>query len=207
MPTLTAFIATYGYVAVFFGAVFEGETVLILGGFAVHEGYLSIAPLFLAAFLGAVVGDSSWFLLGKYRGAHILRRFPWFKKWAGQPLRLVHAKPRFLSFSMRFLYGFRNVVPFGLGMSPLPFHTFLVWNALGAILWTLTIGTAGYLFGDILEYALGNIRRYEFEIIVVAIAGLMTVYSVAKFGQYALRNILKTDSSEDRRGDVYQQDR
>jgi membrane protein DedA with SNARE-associated domain len=38
---LESLIDTYGYPAVLVGTFFEGETVLVLGGFASHRGYLA----------------------------------------------------------------------------------------------------------------------------------------------------------------------
>ena len=35
--TLTQLVADYGYLAVLAGALFEGETVLLLAGFAAHQ--------------------------------------------------------------------------------------------------------------------------------------------------------------------------
>jgi membrane protein DedA with SNARE-associated domain len=181
---LISLISTYGYLAVFIGSIFEGESILILGGFAVHEGYLAIVPLFIYAFLGAVVGDLSWFLLGKYKGHKIMNQWPRFKKWMGKPLKLIHAKPSFTAFSMRFMYGFRHIVPFSLGMSNLRVRTFLFWNMLGALAWILAAGITGLIFGDLLEYFLGNLKRIEFVAIVVAIiiiAGIQVVGRVAKY--------------------------
>lgn len=45
--TLSQWLSHYGYRAVFIGGILEGETILILAGFAAHQGYLSF-PLRLA---------------------------------------------------------------------------------------------------------------------------------------------------------------
>src|SRR5688572_33421924 len=39
---LTQLLDHYGYLAVLVGTVLEGETILILGGFAAHQGYLHL---------------------------------------------------------------------------------------------------------------------------------------------------------------------
>jgi len=41
---LVHWIAQYGYWAVLVGMFFEGETIVVLAGYAVHRGYLS-APV------------------------------------------------------------------------------------------------------------------------------------------------------------------
>ena len=57
---IATLIAQYGYAAVFLGALFEGESVLLLAGYAAHRGYLDFAALTGVAGIGAMTGDSSF---------------------------------------------------------------------------------------------------------------------------------------------------
>ena len=45
--SLEGFVENYGYWAILAGTVLEGETVLILGGLAAHQGYLELAWVLL----------------------------------------------------------------------------------------------------------------------------------------------------------------
>jgi membrane protein DedA with SNARE-associated domain len=48
-----SFLAKYGYVAILLGSAFEGETIMIMGGFSAHRGYLKLLPwVILAGFVG-----------------------------------------------------------------------------------------------------------------------------------------------------------
>ena len=40
--SLEALISHYGYAAVAIGTFFEGETILVIAGFASHQGYLAL---------------------------------------------------------------------------------------------------------------------------------------------------------------------
>jgi len=73
---LTQLLSQYGYLAVFVGSILEGETVLILAGFAAHQGYLSFPIVVMLAFCGGTMGDQMYFFLGRYYGSSILSRFP-----------------------------------------------------------------------------------------------------------------------------------
>ncbi len=191
---MISLITTYGYVVVYLVSIFEGESVLILGGFAVHEGYLSISPLFLAAFAGAITGDLGWFLLGRYKGHTLIEKWPWLKRWSTRPLKAIHAKPACMAFGLRFMYGFRHVIPFGLGMSSLPIRTFILWNSLAAAVWTLLIGSLGFLFGDILELFLGHIKKYEFGIIIVAILLIASINAIGNMVKFFLNKYIEGKS-------------
>jgi membrane protein DedA with SNARE-associated domain len=162
-------IILYGYPIVFLGAIFEGETILILGGFAVQEQLMSFPLLLFFAFLGAICGDFGWFLLGRFRGEKILTSWTWLQKTSTRPRDMISSRPKTVALFLRFMYGFRHVVPFSLGMSNIRTRTFLVLNAIGACLWVVAAGTAGYLFGSVMEAYLGRIRHYEVRIIIIAV--------------------------------------
>src|SRR5260370_41283512 len=68
-------LATYGYLAVFVGSLLEGETVLILAGFAAHQGYLSFPLVAGVAFCGGTLGDQSLLFLGPRYRQGAFRRF------------------------------------------------------------------------------------------------------------------------------------
>ena len=166
-------IETYGYWAVLAGTLLEGESVLLLAGFAAHRGYLQLQDVIGVAIIGSFLGDQLWFYLGRRHGPALLARYP---KYAASSARAQALLARYhmpLILSVRFLYGLRTVLPFTIGMSSIPTLRFQALNFIGAVLWSITIAAAGYLFGNAVEYFLGDIKRYE-EILlaVLAVAGL-----------------------------------
>jgi membrane protein DedA with SNARE-associated domain len=122
---ILSFISDYGYLGVFLGAVLEGETLIMMSGFLVHEKYLLFRYVLLFGFLGAVIGDLSWFLLGKYKGNTLLSKWPWLKRVSQKPVGYINKKPALVSFWVRFIYGFRHIIPFTLGMSGYPTRLFI----------------------------------------------------------------------------------
>lgn len=179
-------IQSYGYIAVFIGSVFEGESIMLVSGVLAHEGYLSFSKMIGVAFLGAVVGDWGWFYLGRGYGVSLLNRFAFIKKMMSKPTDIIHKNPIKLSFFMRFMYGFRHVIPFSLGMSKLPARIFFFWNALGAGLWAVVFGSAGYLLINIIETVLGNIRKYQ----IILIVGVILALGLINFILYLVKKYL-----------------
>ncbi len=173
MSTLIEFIQTYGYLTVFIGSVFEGETVVTLGGLSAHEAYVYFPLVVLSATLGALVSDWGFFFMGRYRKQAVLHRLPWLARLMRTPTSYIEHRPRVISFGMRFMYGFRHIVPFSIGASNVPASQFMFWNGLGALLWALAYTTGGYVLGTVLETLIGDIRKYEFRIIVVALLSFM----------------------------------
>ncbi len=181
--SLESLIESYGYLALVVGTFFEGETVLVLGGFLAHQGYLELPWVILAAFAGSLAGDQLLFFLGRKHGPYFFRRLPSLRASIEMVSSKLHRYQTLLILGFRFVYGFRTVTPFAIGMSPVPSMKFVILNAISALLWASAIGTAGYLFGKALETLLGDIRRYELEVmagILIVGAAIWTVRFLRK---------------------------
>ena len=87
----------------------------------------------------------------------------------------------------RFLYGFRIAAPVALGMSAVPMWRFLVFNIVGAAIWTLVIGGAGYMFGSALETLLEDVRLHDHIIV-----GLVLLLGIGLWvGRYIARRVMR----------------
>jgi membrane protein DedA with SNARE-associated domain len=166
---LPALIQDYGYWAVLGGTLLEGESVLLLAGFAAHRGYLDLPTVVGVAIVGSFAGDQIFFFLGRYQGIKLLNRYPKYAErvaYAQAKLARYHTP---LILVMRYLYGLRAVLPFTIGMSSIPTLRFQVLNFGGALLWSVTIVAGGYLFGHLVERMLGDLHLYE-EILFAVLA-------------------------------------
>lgn len=176
--TLHYFLETYGYAAILVGTVLEGETILILGGFAAHLGYLKLPWVIVAAFAGTLSGDQLFFYLGRTHRGKIIKTFP---SWATRIRKAQTALERYgntLMLTFRFLYGLRTVIPFAIGMTSISATRFFCFNVVGAIIWAVVIGAGGYLFGRALELFLADVRHYEIEIMAIIILAGLLVWTI-----------------------------
>ena len=163
-------IMAYGYAAVFVGTLFEGETILVAAGFAAHRGYLDLAGVILAAFAGTLAGDQTLFHLGRRHSAALLGRFPAWQARRERVERWLERYQTLLVLAFRFMYGFRTITPFVLGMGRMPSGRFLAWNALSAALWSVAIACVGYQAGNVLTLLLGDLKRVEVPLLVAMVA-------------------------------------
>jgi len=159
--TLQYLVEHYGYLAVFVGTFLEGETVLVMAGFAAHRGYLELPWVMLIAFVGSFLGDQMYFFLGRRYGRAILARFPRLQPRVAQVNALLLRFHAPLIVALRFLYGIRTVGPMAIGMSEVPALRFVFFNMLGGLIWAPLMAGGGYLFGNALELVLADARSYE----------------------------------------------
>ena len=175
---LGALIDAYGYLAVAIGAILEGETVLALAGLAANRGYLDYYTVVVVAMICGFAGDQLYFFLGRYRGARILERFPHAQERAHRfddLLRRWHAP---LIVMIRFMYGFRIVGPILLGMGRCPSWKFIIFNFIGAAIWAPLIAGIGYLFGEIVESVLHDLKRVEIWLFAGLLAAGLLVFAI-----------------------------
>jgi membrane protein DedA with SNARE-associated domain len=174
---LTSLIAEYGYWAVFVGCFLEGETVLLLAGFAAHRGMLQFEQVAVVAFVASTLGDQMFFWLGRRHGDKLLRRFPRLGLQIPRVQTLLDRHHVALILSIRFLYGLRVAGPIAIGalrVSPLRF----AWlNLIGAAIWAVLITTLGYQFGNALQWVFDDMHRIEETVLVLIL--------LAGFGHFA----------------------
>jgi membrane protein DedA with SNARE-associated domain len=176
MLNLAELIDTYGYLAVFVGAFLEGESILALAGLAAYREYLDFRVVVIVACIAGFLGDQLYFFLGRYRGQAILRRYPHFQERAHRFDAMLARWHAPLIIAIRFMYGFRIVGPVMLGMGHVPAWKFVVYNFIGAAIWAPLVVGIGYEFGEIVEAALGNMKKFE-----LAVFGAVSLFGVILF--------------------------
>src|SRR5437867_8780483 len=166
-------IQKFGYLAVFIGTFLEGETILVMAGFAAQRGYMRLPLVAIAAMLGAYVGHVFWFWLGRTQGVRLLDRFPKMKKHFGKGIRMFERYGAPAIFITQWLYGLRITCAVIIGISKISTVKFLVYEAITCIIWAIIIASAGYVFGTAVERILGRAAHIErYGLIVLVAVGL-----------------------------------
>src|SRR5262245_47701589 len=136
--------------AAFVGLAIPGETAMLLGGFLAYQGRVSLPLMMVAGAIGAIVGDSTGYEIGRVFGEPLKRsrlgRRVGEERWAKGEAYL-RAKGGRAVFLGRFVGLLRALVPALAGMSRMPYRTFLPWNVAGGIIWAPGFVFLGYLAG------------------------------------------------------------
>jgi membrane protein DedA with SNARE-associated domain/membrane-associated phospholipid phosphatase len=146
------FLAPFLESSAFLGLIVPGETAVVLAGFLAAQGYLRLSSCMAAVALGAILGDSTGYALGRFFGkgyfrthdrfllfkrSHLLKVEGYFARHGGKTVfwgRLVHL--------------LRAMAPFAAGMSHMPYGRFALFNIAGGSLWAVTFTLLGYYFGQ-----------------------------------------------------------
>jgi membrane protein DedA with SNARE-associated domain len=173
---LAQLVQEWGYPVVFVGTLLEGETVLLLAGFAAHSGYLELDWVIATAAAGGLLGEQIWFLVGRRHGEQLLARFPRLRPKAERMRALLARYNLPVILSLRFLYGLRTVGPIAIGMSPVPWTRFAALDFVAALVWATAVACVGYVFGSGLEMWLGGLKRIEHLLALLLVAGGLVLW-------------------------------
>jgi membrane protein DedA with SNARE-associated domain len=158
---LESLIAKYGYLAIFIGCFLEGETILVLGGFAAYRGYLDLGWVTFAGFSGSFFGDQLYYFLARKWGHKVLNRFPSWRPGIARALRLLEKYDIAFILSFRFIYGVRSVSSVAIGLSSVPPSRFFPYNFIAAAVWAVVVAGLGYVFGKAINLVLERVANYE----------------------------------------------
>jgi len=161
---LPALLHQYGYLLIFIGTFAEGETLLMLGGYFAHRGYLDLGGVMATAFVAAVCGDQLFFHVGRNHATRLFERFPHLHDKVRIAVHRAERHQNLVVLGMRFLWGLRIALPLAMGMTRMNGRKFFWLNLLSAAVWSVMFASLGYGSGQLFERLVDDLRHYELRI-------------------------------------------
>ncbi len=166
--------------AAFAGLLVPGESLVLASGFFAHLGILDLASVMVAAGLGAVAGDNIGYFLGSRLGREwLLRRGSLFglrKRGLARVEQFFQRQGPKAVFFGRFVGFARALVPFVAGASEMPYRKFVVYDGVGAVIWTIGFVTLGYVVGASWQMAEQWISRSGLVVAGIVLVAVTVVW-------------------------------
>ncbi|AVG23765.1 membrane protein DedA [Pontimonas salivibrio] len=145
LRTVLAGVAIMLETSVLVGLIVPGDTVVLVASTGV-EGVLEYLSLAVVIIVGALVGESIGFAIGRYFGPK-LREGKLGHRLGPERLakadRFVDRRGGIAVFISRFLPVFHSVVPMVAGMSTMRYRRFMAWTAPACTLWAFIYVSVG----------------------------------------------------------------
>ena len=193
LASLAPVLDQYGYLAVGglvmledFGVPVPGETILIAAAVYAGAGRLSVVAVGLVAVLAAVAGDNIGFAIGHFGGRALVLRYGRYVLLSAERLdkaeRFFRRHGGKVVVAARFIEGLRQANGVVAGTARMPWRRFLVFNAIGAVLWVGVWTTAGYLAGDHIRAIYTEVTRYSLYVLIAlgVLAGVLVARAVLR---------------------------
>lgn len=191
MNEVSAFLVEYGeivLVAVVFaeqiGLPLPAIPVLLAAGALAGVGKMNLAVAVSLSVIACFAGDLVWYELGRHRGRQALNLLC---RISLEPDSCVRRTETFFSrhglralVMAKFIPGLSTITPALAGLFGVSGKRFLLYNGLGALLWTVAFVGPGYLFSNQLEAIAAQAARLGLSLVVILGAGL-AAYIAYKF--------------------------
>ena len=193
---LEAFVVAYGawvYVLLFLIVFVEtgvvvmpflpGDSLLFIVGALAGVGLLSFPIASAVLIAAAILGDQCNYSIGRYFGPKV---FQWessrfFNKKAFDQAHGFYERYGGITVILaRFMPFIRTFAPFVAGVAEMGRAKFTAFNVIGAFIWVLGIGAAGYFFGNI-PWVRENLEKIIWAMILVP--GLIAIWGAWRAGR------------------------
>lgn len=176
----------YGYWAVFLGILLEnlgiplpGETLTLVGGFLAGSDQLNYWFVLVSAILGAAIGGTCGYWIGRSAGWPFLLKFGSFFRISEK--RLEEIKNQFSQnaakavFFGRFIALLRIFAGPLAGIAEMPYGRFFIYNLAGASIWASVMVTLAFFVGRVvpLEQLITWMSQFGLVALLIAIAWIV----------------------------------
>lgn len=160
-----------------------GDSLLFVTGAMCGIGLMSFPLACAVLIVAAFLGDQCNYMIGRYFGPKV---FAWensrfFNKKAFDKAHAFYEQYGGITIILaRFMPFIRTFAPFVAGVAAMNRAKFSGYNIAGALIWVLSLCTAGYFFGN-LPWVKANLEKIIWALILVP--GLMAIFGAWKAGR------------------------
>lgn len=187
---ILGYLATYRYVLIVPITIIEGPIIMVLCGFLLRFGTFDLIPLYCILILSDLIGDVSWYCVGRYWGEPFVLKYGKYFSVNAKTLAKAtalfhkhHDKILFIS-KITMGFGFALVTLITAGIAKVPFKKYLMFNVAGQFVWTGVLLGVGYAFGNIYTSIDKGFR--DVALVALIIMALAIVYG---FGKYISKRV------------------
>ncbi len=187
------FLIRHGYSVLFvwvlaeqLGLPLPATPLLLAAGALAGAGQMNLWLAITLAVLASILGDVSWFEFGRLRGGKVLNLLCRISLEPDSCVRktenaFVHNGPRSLLIA-KFVPGLNTMAPPLAGIIGMRLGRFLIFDALGALLYIGSFVGLGFVFSDQLESVASRVASLGFSVAVI-LGGALGAYILWKYIQ------------------------
>ncbi|MGO1392912.1 DedA family protein [Agrococcus casei] len=179
---LLAFVAIALETSILIGLIVPGDTVVLVAATAT-ENWWQWAGLIIGCILGALLGESFGYFLGKVFRPRILqlliRRKRWFRAWKSIERSVLRRGGPFI-FLSRFLPVAHSLVPLAVGASGFAYKRFAIWTLPACAIWATLYASAGWAAGGTYAALADRLHGAGYIFVAIILAFMIIMWAAKK---------------------------
>lgn len=169
-------LMTFLETSAFLGFLVPGESMVVIAGLLASRGVLELGDVIWVASLGAIMGDTVGYFIGRRFGEGFFLKYGKFfffkREYLDEAKGFFDKHGGKTVFFGRFMAWLRAFAPVVAGISRMHYPRFLFFNLAGGVVWAAIFSLLGYFVGnswDIIKIYLGRIGIFGFIFGVIII--------------------------------------
>lgn len=194
MEEVIELIIKYGYIILFLYSLGGGFVAMVGAGILAGLGRLDLWVCLLVGLSANFLGDCILYylvrtqrstlsiIINKARRKIALVRL-WMRKFGA-----------FLMLFQKFIYGLKTLVPLAAGMSGYNIKKFMLYNAVGSVLWALCFGFGGFALSEPIKAIFEAFGQYSFIAPIFLLVLVLGLYIwISRISERKILSRIKSD--------------
>ena len=183
MDHLSQIIEQWGIYAVFALCTVEGDITLLISGAMAHSNFFgrySFFKVFLAGTVGGMVGDTVGYAIGRIFHEKA-KHYRFYQMAQPRVERLIAKFGGYAIIISKYIYGIRAAMCVFYGVGRMPFHRFLLLDALSCSIWVLLLAGTGYFFSGAITSIIGDFQQVGVALFFLILFAVIIIYTIERF--------------------------
>lgn len=183
MDHLSQIIEQWGIYAVFALCTVEGDITLLISGAMAHSSFFgrySFIKVFLAGTLGGMVGDTIGYAVGRIFHEKA-KHYRFYQMAQPRVERLIAKFGGYAIIISKYIYGIRAAMCVFYGVGRMPFHRFLMLDAISCSVWVLLLAGTGYFFSGAITSIIGDFQQVGVALFFLILFAVIIIYTIERF--------------------------
>lgn len=173
------------YLILFVGMFIEGEIFFVTASIFAIQGELSLTRIVIISLIGVILGDITWYYMGRLSkdtrlGIWLSKKTKGYEPWINKNILSNYWKMAFFS---KFLYYVNRFVPLMAGWQKMDFKKFLKIHVGAAVAWVSVMWVASHFLRFIIEAIGAEAVLHRIEWVFIGL-GILFIG-----GEYLLKNL------------------
>lgn len=183
MDHLSQIIEQWGIYAVFALCTVEGDITLLISGAMAHSNFFgrySFLKVFIAGTLGGMVGDTFGYAVGRIFHEKA-KHYRFYQMAQPRVERLISKFGGYAIIISKYIYGIRAAMCVFYGVGRMPFHRFLLLDAISCGVWVTLLAGTGYFFSGAITSIIGDFQQVGVALFFLILFAVIIIYTIERF--------------------------
>jgi membrane protein DedA with SNARE-associated domain len=159
-------IRDWGYIVLFLYSFGGGFLALAVAGVLSYSGDLNIYITLIVAGSANFIGDQFLFFLARNNKSYAKQMMGKHQRKIALAHLMMRKYGSIVVFLQKYIYGIKTLIPLAMGLTKYDARKFTLFNIFATIIWTLIVGIASYMLGELVYTYTDEFKTYGIAFVI-----------------------------------------